>query len=107
MKAILFRTILICIVVCATIIATGCISCMDPLRGTYTDETGGIVLNLKSGGNAIFTFAGQPDACTYIVEGKQLTLTCKGESGSLAFTIDKDGSLIPKSELMTKMRKKA
>ncbi|HTU46285.1 MAG TPA: hypothetical protein VMF91_14555 [Bryobacteraceae bacterium] len=106
MKAILFRTILVPIVVCTTVIATGCISWMDPMRGTYTDETGGIVLNLKSGGNAIFTFAGQPDACTYKVEGKQLLLTCKGESGALGFTIDKDGSLIPKSELITRMRKK-
>lgn len=106
MKTLLLRNTLLLIVACGSVIATGCTSCMNPLLGKYYDESGGIVLDLKSGGNATFTFAGQPDSCTYTVQGTQLSLGCKGDAGNLGFTIDKDGSLIPKSELMTRMRKR-
>ena len=72
-----------------------CLSCMDPLKGTYTDETGGLVLDLKNGGHAIFTFAGQPATCTYRKREKELTVKCNGDAGTMTFTIDTEGRLQP------------
>ena len=106
MKTTLLRNALIFIVACGCVIATGCTSCGNSLKGTYVDQTGGFVLDLKSGGNATFTFAGQPANCTYAVKGDQLSVSCMGEAGATTFTIDKDGSLRPHSELMTVMRKR-
>lgn len=106
MKTFLLRNSLIFIVTCGSVIATSCMSCMNPLLGKYYDESGGIILDLKSGGDATFTFAGQPNTCTYTVKGAQLNLACKGEASSMGFTVDKDGSLIPKSEFVTRMRKR-
>jgi hypothetical protein len=106
MKTILLRNALIFTIACGCVIATGCTSCGNSVKGTYVDETGGFVLDLKSGGDATFTFAGQPAKCTYTVKGDQLSVSCMGEQGATTFTIDKDGSLIPHSGLMTKMRKK-
>jgi hypothetical protein len=91
----LIRYICIFVVMAASIGATACLSCMDPLRGTYTDQTGGLVLDLKGGGNATFTFAGQPAACNYSKQGNRLTVKCNGDAGTTTFTIDKDGRLLP------------
>jgi len=102
MKTILLTTALIA----ACAVATSCTSCENPLLGTYYGETGSIVLELKSGGNARLTLTGQSDKCTYSVKGNQLTLVCKGESGALPITIEKDGSLIPSLDITTTLRKR-
>jgi hypothetical protein len=106
MKTTLVRSALIFVIACGSVIATGCTSCGNSVKGTYVDETGGFVLDLKSGGDATFTFAGQPAKCTYTVKDDQLSVSCMGEAGATTFTILKDGTLRPHSQLMTAMHKR-
>jgi len=83
------------------------IGCGSGVQGTYSDPSGGFVLDLKSGGNATFTFAGQAASCTYKVDGKQLTLTCQGDTSPTVLTIQNDGSLTgPPGTMMPPLRKK-
>lgn len=63
------------------------------LEGTYSNEPGTIVLDVKSGGRATLTLAGQAQACTYKVEGKTLRLQCEGDDEETQFNIHDDGSL--------------
>ena len=68
------------------------IACGSGIEGTYANDTMGIVVELKSGGQATFTSSlGDNDACTYKVDGKKLTLDCKHDK--VVFTIHDDGSL--------------
>jgi hypothetical protein len=71
------------------------------MKGTYSSQTG-VVLDLRSGGEASFTGVaaeismGKPPmggahACTYKVDGKTLHLTC--EEHKFDFDIHDDGSL--------------
>jgi hypothetical protein len=79
-------------------------SCGSKVQGTYSDVTGGVMLELKSGGQATFTFAGEATPCTYKVDGNQLTLDCKGDQ--TVFTIHDDGSLTgPPGNLIGALRK--
>ena len=87
----------------AVLLISGCNS--GP-RGTYTDANGAVILELKSGGKANFTFMGDVQDCTYESSGKQLTLTCKGEAGRTLFNIHDDGSLTgPAGSFMPPLRK--
>lgn len=80
--------------------------CNSGPKGTYTDANGAVILELKSGGKANFTFMGDVQDCTYDTSGKQLTLTCKGESGKTTFNIHDDGSLTgPPGSFMPPLRK--
>ena len=73
------------------LLASGCNS--SP-KGTYTDANGAVILELRSGGKASFTFMGDVENCTYETSGKQLTLTCKGSPAPVTvFNIHDDGSL--------------
>jgi hypothetical protein len=67
--------------------------CNSGPRGIYSDATRDVVLELRSGGKASFTFLGDVQDCTYKNGGEQLTLICKGGSGSTVFAIHDDGSL--------------
>ena len=68
------------------------VACGSSIEGTYANDTMGIVVELKSGGQATFTSSlGDNDACTYKVDGKKLTLDCKHDK--VVFTIHDDGSL--------------
>ena len=80
--------------------------CNSGPRGTYTDANGAVILELRSGGSANFTFMGDVQDCTYESSGKQLTLSCKGEAGKTVFNIHDDGSLTgPAGSFMPPLRK--
>jgi len=95
------------IAICAALVLTGCFAFGNPLQGVYYDQTGGISLDLKSGGDATFTFAGESSPCTYTVKGEKLTVACKGDAGTTVFTIRQDGSLAPPpGALITALQKR-
>jgi len=74
--------------------------------GTYTDRMGAVVLELRSGGDARFTFSGDVQDCTYTSDRERLTLTCEGETFPTVFTIHDDGSLTgPAGSFMPPLRK--
>ena len=78
------------------------------VRGTYSDQTGAFVLDLKSGGKASFSIPGDAVACNYQVKGEKLTLDCPGDAGNLVFTIHSDGSMTgPRDSFMPALRKKS
>jgi hypothetical protein len=80
--------------------------CNSGPRGTYTDANGAVILELRSGGKANFTFMGDVQDCTFDTSGKQLTLICKGEAGKTVFNIHDDGSLTgPPGSFMPPLRK--
>jgi hypothetical protein len=64
------------------------------MQGTYTDTMGAYVLDLKSGGEATFAFAGEAAPCSYRVNGQQLVLDCKGGPGKTTLTIHDGGFLL-------------
>lgn len=93
-------------------IATGALillisGCSSGPRGVYSDANGAVILELRSGGNANFTFMGDVENCTYDSSGKQLTLTCKGSPAPVTvFNIHDDGSLTgPPGTFMPPLRK--
>src|SRR5262245_50860691 len=63
------------------------------IEGTYSDDPGSLMLELKPEGKATFTDNGNVEACTYAVSGKQVTTNCDGQSGQSVFAIHDDGSL--------------
>ena len=75
------------------VIAASLVGCSGRVTGTYTAPNGAMTLELKYGGDASVTFAGQTAPCKYTVSGSTLSLTCQGQSGAMNFTIQKDGSL--------------
>jgi hypothetical protein len=69
-------------------------ACHSGPTGTYSDQTGNMSLELKSGGKATLTFLGKPGDCTYSSRGEQLTVTCNGDpTNPMIFTVHDDGSL--------------
>lgn len=66
-------------------------SCGSGVSGTYTNPTGMVTLDLRSGGKASLTVMGEMEPCTYDVDGKSMNLTCKGEKTE--WGIHDDGSL--------------
>jgi len=88
----------------ATLVAVGC---GGGVQGTYSDGSGAFVLNLKSGGQATFAFAGQTAACTYVVNGQNINLTCEGDAGTTTLTLQSDGTLAgPSGSFMPPLKKK-
>lgn len=76
-------------VVLALVLVTA--ACGSKVSGTYSNENGFVVLDLRSGGKASLTMMGEVTECTFTVDGDKLTLECKGDK--LVFTIHDDGSL--------------
>lgn len=66
-------------------------ACGSKLNGTYTNATGIVMLELKSGGKATMGMGGETKDCTYAEEGKQIRLTCAGDR--IALRVNDDGSL--------------
>ena len=66
-------------------------ACGSKLNGTYTNATGIVMLELKSGGKATMGVGGETKECSYAEEGKQIRLTCAGDR--LALRVNDDGSL--------------
>lgn len=80
--------------------------CSSGPTGTYRDAMGAVILELRSGGNARFTFSGDVEDCTYTSTKANLTLTCKGDTSPTVFTIHDDGSLTgPPETFMPPLRK--
>jgi hypothetical protein len=79
-------------VLCAFLLMIGC---GPRVEGTYTNTTGTMTLELRSGGKASFLMMGETSDCTYTVSGKNIHLTCgKNETD---FHILDDGSLTSSS----------
>src|SRR5689334_506161 len=79
-------------------------ACGKSVQGTYSDNAGAFVLELKSGGKASFTFAGETMPCTYKADGNQVALQCATDT--IVFTIHDDGSLTgPPGSFMGALRK--
>lgn len=82
-------------------------ACSSGPRGVYSDPTGGLILELKSGGRANLTFMGDVQDCAFTNTSKDLTVTCKAEAGSTIFAIHDDGSLTgPPGSFMPVLRKR-
>ena len=107
MKANLATIAVLCGLSAGTAIVSGCTSCgSSGMAGTYTDPAGAVLLELKSGGKANFTFMGDVEDCTYKASHPHLNLNCKGELGSVVLTIHDDGSLTgPPGSFMPGLRK--
>ena len=79
---------LVAIALCETL-AAACGG--DKLAGTYSNDNGSIVIDIKSGGTGSLTVAGETKPCTYTSDRTTLKLTCDGDETD--FTIHDDGSL--------------
>jgi hypothetical protein len=92
----------------AALLATAAVGgCTSRVQGTYSDPTGAFVLELKSGNSASFSFSGQAAPCTYQSSGGKVNLQCAGQAGSLALTVQNDGSLVgPPGTFLPPLRKK-
>lgn len=92
MKTTLLRTTVFCAFSAAALVFSGCNS-DGGMKGTYTDPAGAVLLELRSGGKANFTFMGDVEDCTYSTSRPHLNLNCKGNLGAVVLTIHDDGSL--------------
>jgi hypothetical protein len=63
------------------------------MEGTYTSNMGNVVLDLKSGGKAIFTLMGESMPCKYSVKDEKLVLDCTPQGEKVDFIIHGDGSI--------------
>ena len=63
------------------------------MEGTYTSNMGNVVLDLKSGGKAMFTLMGESMPCKYNVKEEKLVLDCTPQGEKVDFVIHGDGSL--------------
>jgi hypothetical protein len=81
--------------------------CNSAPTGTYIDANGAVILELRSGGKANFTFMGDVEECSYNASDRQLTLSCKGSPvPTTVFNIHDDGSLTgPPGSFMPTLRK--
>ena len=87
--------IVLAVVLCVplfVIIPTGC-SAGSNMEGTYTSALGNVVLDLKSGGKAVFTLMGESMPCTYKVKDDKLSLDCTPQGEKVDFVIHGDGSI--------------
>ena len=63
------------------------------MEGTYTSNMGNVVLDLKSGGKAMFTLMGESMPCKYSVNDEKLMLDCTPKGEKVDFVIHGDGSI--------------
>jgi hypothetical protein len=99
------RTATIGFVVSAGLFAASCGH--SGIEGTYTSPEGALVLDLKSGGKANFSYQGDVEDCTYTTSGTQLTVVCNGDAGTTNFSIHDDGTLTgPPGSFITALKKK-
>jgi hypothetical protein len=77
------------------------------VRGKYADANNAVTLELRSGGGATFSFAGQTAECTYVTKDDQVTLDCMADGGKMTFNVQKDGTLVgPPGSLFPPLKKK-
>jgi hypothetical protein len=72
-------------------LSTLAVACGSKLDGTYTNPSGIVMLELRSGGKATMGVGGETRECTHAEEGKQVRLTCGREQ--IALRINEDGTL--------------
>lgn len=72
-------------------LSTWATACGSKLDGTYTNASGVVMLELKSGGKATMGVGGETKDCTHVEEGKQIRLTCAGDR--ITLRVNDDGSL--------------
>ena len=97
------RTATIAVAVVCVIVLAGC---GKSITGTYSDSPHSVVLDLKSGGKANFTYMGDVADCKYSVSDPKLTLNCEGDAGTTVFTIhDNDTLTGPAGSLIPALRK--
>jgi hypothetical protein len=91
---IIHRITLIAALALITSVIASC-SSKSKIEGTYSQSAGGmpVVLDLKSGGKATFSMAGEDLVCTYQVNGNKLMVDCSPKGEKIDFTIHDDGSL--------------
>jgi hypothetical protein len=107
MKMNYLKTVSLAVISWAILAAAGCEGCGSRIPGKYTDPTGAISLDLKSGGDSIFTFAGQTESCSYSTNGKQVSVRCKGDVNNTVFNVRDDGALVgPPGSLVPTLTKK-
>lgn len=83
------RSMIAVVGLCAMALA----GCGKSMTGTYSDSLRSVVLDLKPGGKANFTFMGQVADCDYTVSGTKLTVNCKDGAGTTEFTIHDNDTL--------------
>jgi hypothetical protein len=66
-------------------------ACGGKLEGTYSNPSGMVMLDLRSGGKADMTMMGEVQHCGWKADSKNVTVTCGNDS--LDFAIHDDGSL--------------
>jgi hypothetical protein len=77
----------------AALLCLGAVGCGNNVKGhTYAAADNSVTIDFQSGGAATVNFAGVPGTCTYTQSGKQVNLTCGGQTEVL--TMADDGSLI-------------
>jgi len=72
-------------------LSTLAVACGSKLDGTYTNPSGIVMLELRSGGKATMGLGGETRECTHAEEGKQIRLTCGKEN--ILLRINDDGTL--------------
>ncbi|HYA97574.1 MAG TPA: hypothetical protein VEH49_05730 [Methylomirabilota bacterium] len=102
-NVVLRKCIFLAALVCLSLAVVAC----GGITGTYTDQSGSVILEVKSGGQANLTFMNETETCTYTADKTHLTLTCKEPAGKLVFTIHDDGTLTgPPGSFMPPLKKK-
>ena len=67
------------------------VACGSKLDGTYTNPSGIVMLELRSGGKATMGVGGETRECTHAEDGKQVRLTCGRDQ--IALRVNEDGTL--------------
>ena len=76
----------------AALLCLGAVGCGNNVKGhTYAAADNSVTIDFQSGGSATVNFGGIPGTCTYTQSGKQVNLTCGGQTETL--TMADDGSL--------------
>ena len=70
---------------------TALAACGSKLDGTYTNPSGIVMLELRSGGKATMGLGGETRECTHAEDGKQVRLTCGRDQ--IALRVNEDGTL--------------
>ena len=72
-------------------VLTALAACGSKLDGTYTNPSGIVMHELRSGGKATMGLGGETRECAHAEEGKQIRLTCGKEN--ILLRINDDGTL--------------
>ena len=76
----------------AALLCLGAVGCGNNVKGhTYSATDNSVTIEFQSGGTAGISFGPISSTCTYTQNGKQINLTCGGQTEAL--TVADDGSL--------------